>query len=133
VEARASAIFSRVNGNRRGTVKLTEEFSVSGFIPEDSETQVETGCLSGGEREQLYFCTRLALAEQIIGVPADGGEIVNGGKYALILDDFLTATDDCRLSRLKELLIEFEPRYQYLIFTCHPGRYDTIKGKMIEL
>ena len=132
-EARASALFARVNDNRRGTVKLTEDFSVAGFIPEDSETRVGTECLSGGEREQLYFCTRLALAEQIIGAPPGGGEDGSREKYALVLDDFLTATDDYRLSRLKEMLAEFEPRYQYLIFTCHPGRYDGINGKMIAL
>jgi DNA repair exonuclease SbcCD ATPase subunit len=128
VEARVSALFAQVNDNRRGTVKLAGDFSVAGFIPEDAEAPVGPGCLSGGEREQLYFCARLALAEQIIGAPESGSE-----KYALILDDFLTATDDYRLSRLKDLLREFEGRYQYLIFTCHPARYDGINGKMIPL
>jgi len=137
VEARASALFARVNGNRPGQVKLAEDFSIAGFIPEDAESPVGPECLSGGEREQLYFCARLALAEQLTAAPANasnGNTVIDGReKYTLILDDFLTATDDGRLSRLKELLAEFEDRYQYLIFTCHPNRYDGVSGKMIAL
>jgi predicted nucleic acid-binding Zn-ribbon protein len=135
VEARAGALFARVNGNRRGTVKLADNFSVAGFIPEDSEARVETACLSGGEREQLYFCARIALAEYIIGGDAEAGGAGAGAgeKQTLVLDDFLTATDDSRLSRLKDLLVEFEGRYQYLIFTCHRGRYEGVGGKDVRV
>jgi len=125
VERRASELFARVNGHRAGTVRLDDRFRVTGFVP-DGAAQTGTENLSGGEREQLYFCTRLALAEHIIGDSA-------AEKYALILDDFLTATDDLRLSRLKELLLSFEDRYQYLIFTCHENRYAGIDGKYIEI
>jgi len=125
VERRASELFARVNMHRAGTVKLDDKFRVTGFIPDEAAlTGMEN--LSGGEREQLYFCTRLALAEHIIGDSATE-------KYALVLDDFLTATDDRRLSRLKELLLLFEDRYQYLIFTCHEKRYAGIDGKYIEI
>ena len=125
VETRASELFARINRHRAGAVRLDDRFRITGFIP-DGAAEVGTDNLSGGEREQLYFCARLALAEHIIG--DDTAE-----KYTLILDDFLTVTDDSRLSRLKELLLSFENRYQYLIFTCHKNRYEGIYGKYIEI
>ncbi|MDR0330492.1 MAG: hypothetical protein LBH93_02125, partial [Chitinispirillales bacterium] len=125
VEKRASELFKLVNEKRLGTVKLSGGFGIVGFAPEGLEL-VDSGCLSGGEREQLCFCARLALAERVIG---DGA----GEKYPLAIDDFLTATDGMRLSRLKELLLSFEDRYQYLIFTCHQNRYNEFGGKVIEL
>jgi uncharacterized protein YhaN len=125
VEMRASELFARVNRRCAGAVRLDDRFRITGFIP-DGAAEVGMDNLSGGEREQLYFCARLALAEHIIGDDATD-------KYTLILDDFLTATDDSRLSRLKELLLSFENRYQYLIFTCHKNRYEGIDGKYIEI
>jgi len=58
-------------------------------VPESIDQAVTLDNLSGGEQEQLYLATRLALAE-----------VLGRGSATLVLDDVLTATDTGRLARV---------------------------------
>ncbi len=127
VEKRASDLFSQINPRRRGMIKLDTNFRVCGYIPELlSEAAASVDNLSGGEREQLYLCTRLALAENLIGSEA--------GKQPLILDDFLTYTDCNCLGKIKRLILSMSSQYQLIILTCHPERYgDMSNANLVEI
>jgi uncharacterized protein YhaN len=122
VATRAISLFTQINSRRRGSLVLGDTLEVEGFTPEGlgAGTVCPVGELSGGEREQLYLALRLALAERLI--PRDAG------RHLMVLDDFLTATDDVRLSRIKELVGSLSERYQFLILTCHPERYAALPG-----
>ena len=69
--------------------------------------------MSAGEQEQIYFATRLALAEVLS----------EKERQVLVLDDPLVNTDTHRLARVLELIAEKSARLQFVILTCHPGRY----------
>ena len=69
--------------------------------------------MSAGEQEQIYFATRLALAEVL----------AEKERQVLVLDDPLVNTDTDRLARVLELIAEKSAHLQFLILTCHPGRY----------
>jgi uncharacterized protein YhaN len=86
-------------------------------VPESIEQAVTLDNLSGGEQEQLYLATRLALAEVL------GRE----ERQLVVLDDVLTATDAGRLARVMNVLEEAAQRLQILILTCHPERYRGLK------
>ncbi len=74
--------------------------------------------VSGGEREQIYLATRLALADVL----------ARGERQLVVLDDVLTATDTGRLARVMGILEEAAQRLQVLILTCHPERYRGVAG-----
>jgi uncharacterized protein YhaN len=86
-------------------------------VPESIEEGVTLDNLSGGEQEQLYLATRLALAEVL------GRE----ERQLVVLDDVLTATDAGRLAKVMNVLEEASQRLQILILTCHPERYRGLK------
>ena len=69
--------------------------------------------MSGGEQEQIWFSTRLALADLL----------VRGEPQAVVLDDVFEKTDPARLGRILDLLKERASRMQFIILTCHPDRY----------
>jgi uncharacterized protein YhaN len=74
--------------------------------------------MSAGEQEQIYFATRLALAEVL----------AEKERQVVVLDDPLVNTDTERLSRVLELVAEKSGRLQFVILTCHPGRYLELPG-----
>jgi uncharacterized protein YhaN len=112
----AAALLARMTGLPGQQVRLTGEFQpvqVSDFHMDE---------LSGGEAEQVYLATRLALARHL----------AHGMRQLVVLDDVLTATDPRRLERIVELLREESSRLQFLILTCHPDRYRRL-GTVWEL
>jgi DNA repair exonuclease SbcCD ATPase subunit len=113
VEARASRILQRINGPRLGRIRVTDSFEPTEVQPGAIETGVGFENLSGGEMEQLYLATRLALAEVL----------ASKERQMVVLDDVLTATDAGRLTRVLGVLEESARRLQILILTCHPERY----------
>jgi energy-coupling factor transporter ATP-binding protein EcfA2 len=122
ITMRASRLFQQINDRRMGMISLSENMDIAGFMPVETSGRMVgiDANLSGGEKEQLYLATRLALAEYLI--PA------GSGKHPVVLDDFLTATDDVRMSRIKELVETMTERFQFLILTCHPERYMGMRG-----
>ncbi len=117
VEAVATRTLQRIAGRRLGRVEVGDSFEPSAVVPESIEQAVTLDNLSGGEQEQLYLATRLALAEVL------GRE----ERQLVVLDDVLTATDAGRLAKVMNVLEEAAQRLQVLILTCHPERYRGLK------
>ena len=113
VEAAATRLLQRIAGQRLGSVKVGESFEPSAVVPALLDQGVPLDNLSGGEQEQLYLATRLALAE-VLGKEE---------RQLVVLDDVLTATDAGRLARIMNVLEDAAERLQILVLTCHPERY----------
>jgi uncharacterized protein YhaN len=78
--------------------------------------------MSAGEQEQIYFATRLALAEVLS----------EGERQVLVLDDPLVNTDPERLPRVLEIIQEKSGRMQFVILSCHPERYMDLPGGVVH-
>lgn len=116
VERTATRMLARVAGPRLGTIRLTDQFVPAGIQPEALTEAVELDNLSGGEQEQLFLVTRLAL----------GQVLAKDERQLVLLDDVLNATDTGRLARLLTVLEEAADRLQIVILTCHPERYRAL-------
>ena len=116
VEQRATRIFQRIVGRRFDGIQIDETFTPGGIKPVTLPEPVNVQNLSGGESEQLYLATRLALAEVF----------AKEERQMVVLDDVLTATDSGRLLRVMRVLEEAAERLQILILTCHPERYRAL-------
>jgi DNA repair exonuclease SbcCD ATPase subunit len=124
IEDAAIRIFQRIAGRRFGQIRIGETFTPYTIIPDMVENSVSLDNLSGGELEQLYLATRLALADVVR----------KGERQLMVLDDVLTATDSGRLARIMNVLEEAAQRLQILILTCHPERYRGLKsGRFLDL
>ena len=117
VEAAATQILQRIAGEKLGSLHLGKSFEPAHVLPEISGTSVSLDNVSGGEREQIYLATRLALAEVL----------TKEERQLVVLDDVLTATDADRLARIMTILEESAQHLQLLILTCHPERYHSLK------
>jgi chromosome segregation ATPase len=117
VERTATRMLSRIAGSRLGSVRLTENFVPTAVQPEIASETVELSNLSGGEQEQLFLITRLAL----------GQVLAKQERQLVVLDDVLNATDTGRLARLLTLLEEAADNLQIIILTCHPERYRALE------
>jgi len=113
VEAVATHTLERIAGPRLGGIRLDGGFRPAGVRPEFAEAPVAIAEASGGEQEQIFFATRLALAEVL----------AQQERQLVILDDALTASDTGRLARAMRVLEEAAEKLQILILTCHPERY----------
>ncbi len=113
VEAVATQMVQRIAGGRLGRLKLGEAFGPASVVPEISGEEVSLDAVSGGEREQIYLATRLALAEVL----------AREERQMVVLDDVMTFTDAGRMARVLAILEEEAQRLQVVILTCHPQRY----------
>ena len=118
VEVAATRTLQRIAGNRLGRVQLGEAFEPRQVMPGATDAPVSIENMSGGEREQIYLATRLALADVI----------AKDERQLVVLDDVLVATDSGRLARVTRILEEAGQRLQVLILTCHPERYLGLAG-----
>jgi len=124
VEHTATRMLSRIAGPRLGSIRLADSFLPTGVRPELATEQVELANLSGGEEEQLFLATRLAL----------GQLLAKSERQLGVLDDVLTATDTGRLVRLLTVLEEAADHLQIVILTCHPERYRALeKAEFFDL
>lgn len=124
VEVAATRILQRIAGRRLGSIKVGDGFVPSGVVPELMADSVHVDNLSGGEQEQLYLATRLALADVLR----------KGELQMVVLDDVLTSTDAGRLAKVMNILEEAAQRLQLLVLTCHPERYRGLKsGRFLDL
>ncbi len=113
VEKKANYILQRIAGKRPGPLKLNAGLNTPEVIPDPAGVGVPLDQVSGGEREQIYLATRLALAELL----------ASSERQLVVLDDVLTFTDAARMARVLDVLEESAQRLQILIITCHPERY----------
>jgi DNA repair exonuclease SbcCD ATPase subunit len=118
VAQRASKLLTRITGDHLRSVRLGDGLSPESVLPRDAGAEAALEALSAGEREQVHFAVRLALAELLT---RDAGE-----RHLVALDDVLVVTDDGRLGRVLELLEELRPYAQLVILTCHPDRYRSL-------
>jgi hypothetical protein len=118
VEAIARRNFHRIAGTKLGGLDLDESFKPVHVVPEISDSSVSLDNVSGGEREQIFLATRLALAEVL----------AEKERQLVVLDDVLTFTDTGRLARVMSILEEAAQQLQVLILTCHPERYLGLEG-----
>ncbi|MBN2187644.1 MAG: AAA family ATPase [Dehalococcoidia bacterium] len=124
VEETATRTLQRIAGERLGRLQLGESFEPAHVLPEVLGESVALDNVSGGEREQIYLATRLALAEVL----------AKNERQLVVLDDVLAATDAGRLARVMTILEEAAQRLQILILTCHPERYRGLGGaNLIDL
>lgn len=118
VEAAATRMLARMAGGRLGRLELGRAFGPSDVHPEISGQSVSLDNVSGGEKEQAYLATRLALAEVLAGQE----------RQMVVLDDAMTCTDARRMARVMAILEEEAGRLQIIILTCHPERYRGLEG-----
>jgi DNA repair exonuclease SbcCD ATPase subunit len=117
VERAAERILAQIAGMERVRVELGETFAPTKARVGDGEG-VALEWLSGGEREQVHFAVRLALAEVL----------AQEERPMVVLDDVLVATDSARLGRVIEVLESASQRMQVIVLTCHPERYARAAG-----
>ena len=113
VEKLATNTFHRIAGARAGRVQFGESFAPNQVQPDGTDEPVDIANLSGGEQEQLYLATRLALAEML----------ARDERQLVVLDDILAYTDTGRFARVLNVIEEAAQKLQILILTCHPERY----------
>jgi DNA repair exonuclease SbcCD ATPase subunit len=119
VAERASRHLEFVCGKPLARIRLENSFNAVGVIPDGCADQNKSvNCMSGGEREQIYLCTRLALAE----------ELTHQERQLVILDDVLTVTDTDRMARICELLERSANRLQIILLTCQPERFRRLRN-----
>ena len=81
----------------------------------------EEDFLSHGEREQISFCTRLALVDAMF----------TGEQPFLILDDPFIEFDDERFEKAAELMRKAGLQRQILYFTCSRSRNIVANGEYL--
>jgi len=113
VEERATTLLERIVGRPFARIRLGDSMNLDSVHPEGCTGGAPLEQMSSGEREQIYFATRLALAD-VLG---------NQERQVVVLDDPLVDTDADRLSRALELIHERFDRLQFVILSCHPERY----------
>ncbi len=124
VEKRATETLKRIAGRKLGGLNIGESFEPQQVIPELADSPVPLDSVSGGEKEQIYFATRLALAEVL----------AKEERQLAVFDDVLIFTDAGRFARVLNILEEASEKLQVLILTCHPERYRGLeKARFIDL
>ena len=113
VEERATALLERIVGRPFARVRLGDAMTLESVRPEGCSASAAVEQMSSGEREQIYFATRLALADVL----------ATDERQVVVLDDPLVDTDADRLSRALELINERSDRLQFVVLSCHPERY----------
>ena len=121
VATAASAFFEKIVGYRFGDIAFGDGFAPAKFVDHSSGEAIalKDGTLSGGEKEQIYLASRLALAD----VLAKTGE-----RQLFVIDDAMTATDPGRLLRFIDILERLTERLQIIITTADKSRYVGIAG-----
>jgi DNA repair exonuclease SbcCD ATPase subunit len=122
VEKLATQYLDEICGKPIAQIRLNGDFGSGGVVPvqlsREIDSAVDVDRLSGGEKEQVFLCTRLALAEELSGAE----------RHTLVMDDVLTSTDPQRLSRICNLLSRSSDRFQIVILTCQPNRFAAIRN-----
>jgi uncharacterized protein YhaN len=122
VQRIATEYLEQICGCPIASIRLSETLAAEQVMPaaltDTGEPPVDLDRVSGGEREQIFFSTRLAL----------GTQLARRERQLVVLDDVLTSTDDERLDRICQLLTSVSERLQIVILTCHPERFANLLG-----
>jgi DNA repair exonuclease SbcCD ATPase subunit len=113
VRMRANRTLERIVGGQFREIQFDESMLPAGIAPTSTDESISLDALSGGEREQLYFAVRLALADVAF----------QEERQLVVLDDVFIYTDSARLARIATILDEAADRFQIVLLTCHPERY----------
>lgn len=113
LEARMSALFAELTGERNRRVFLTERLEIAG-IGSRPDALHAFDFLSQGAKEQLLLALRAAIALQLCK---------DACPPLLILDDVLVNTDAVRQRAVLDLLGSLAAQMQILVLTCHADRY----------
>lgn len=112
----AASILHNIAGTGFQTIRLSSGLLPIGVSPTSVNTAVPLSDLSGGEKEQVDFSVRLALAKQL----------ARSERQLLVLDDSMTKTDPIRFEHILGMLQESTGQLQILILTCNPERYKSL-------
>jgi DNA repair protein SbcC/Rad50 len=124
IEKAATGYLEEICAKPIAEIRLGQDFAAKGALPKGLDDPVDLDCFSGGEREQIFLATRLALAM----------ELARKERQFVVLDDVLVSTDAARMSRVCKLLERLAERLQILILTCHPERFTELrKANRIDL
>ncbi|MGC8657567.1 MAG: AAA family ATPase [Desulfomonilaceae bacterium] len=118
VEDAATQTLNFICGTHLGRICLGTGFEPSQITPDSCDFNVGLSNLSGGEREQLHFAVRLALANVL----------AQKERQLVVLDDVLTATDSVRIGRVLDVLEDNSKKLQVIVLTCHPERYEPLSS-----
>lgn len=113
VRIRANQTLQRIAGTRFSDIHFDESLLPQSVTPRSVDATVALDQISGGEREQLHFAVRLALADVTF----------NNERQLVVLDDVFNHTDTTRLARVATILDEATDRFQIVLLTCHKERY----------
>ncbi|MEX0792783.1 MAG: hypothetical protein WD045_06575, partial [Pirellulaceae bacterium] len=116
--ASISELFSRLTlGNYTQVERRLDETGT--MIAIDRHGQEKTADqLSTGAREQLYLAFRLAYIRDYCG---------QSEPLPLVMDDILVNFDDERQIGTLKVLLDFDPRVQILLLTCHEAMLQKVK------
>ena len=109
----------RLTAGRYLGLEMETDFTTERVFFEDQKP-VSVSDLSYGTQEQLAFLSRLCLAELL----------AEEERSLAVFDDNLVHTDSIRMSLACGVIDEASERVQVLIFTCHPERFLSLKGKV---
>ncbi len=125
VERDAGEILRRIAGPRLGALVVGDGLRPARMRPRAVREGIEPeiGDLSGGEREQVHFAVRLALA----------GVLARDRRQLVVLDDVLAYTDLARYNHVLGILDELSASLQIVILTCHPERYGSLADVRFDL
>ncbi len=118
IRNKANRILRRIDGSRFDDVQFDKNLLPTGIAPRSQTEAVALKQISGGEQEQVHFAVRMALADVAF----------SGDRELLVLDDVFTYTDASRLTRIVEILEEWAERFQIILLTCHPERYQRLES-----
>ncbi|UCF78022.1 MAG: AAA family ATPase [Candidatus Eiseniibacteriota bacterium] len=122
ISSRISELFSMVTGGRYNAVDLSSEEVPS--LSTDSRTDIDVSEVSTGTEDQLYFCMRVAMLEELSGEKG----------LPLILDDPFVNFDDRRLERARQLLRDLMGiREMQIILFTHENRHLDQEAHVIRL
>ena len=113
IRSRANHYLQRIAGTKFGGIHFDETLLPSGVSAKSVDESISLQHISGGEREQVYFAVRMALADVAF----------KNERQLVVLDDVFTYTDITRLARIATILDEAADRFQIVLLTCHPERY----------
>jgi DNA repair exonuclease SbcCD ATPase subunit len=117
IEKAATGYLEEICAKPIAEIRLNQDFAANGALPKGVGEPVDLDCFSGGEREQIFLATRLALAM----------ELACKERQFVVLDDVLVSTDAERMSRVCKLLERLADRLQILILTCRPERFREVR------
>ena len=109
----------RITSSKHNKVELGTDFSP---VMMDGEKEIDNDCLSQGTQDQLYFATRIALAEQMGGIEP----------LPFFMDDTLVNFDDSRLEVTRQILEKISKVHQ-VIFCTHDRKYSSWGHTAIDL